>query len=47
LKRHQRGRARECAYDHAQQLIELLGAAGHRASVHLDERSFTQLERAE
>ena len=35
--------ARECAYDHAQQLIELLDATGHQASVQLDEQ---QLHRA-
>jgi hypothetical protein len=39
--------ARECAYDHAQRLIELLSAAGHQVSVQLDEQSFTQLERVE
>jgi hypothetical protein len=39
--------ARECAYDHAQQLIELLGAAGHQVLVELDEHSFSQLERVE
>jgi hypothetical protein len=37
--------ARECAYDHAQQLIELLNAAGHPVTVQLDELSFTELER--
>lgn len=39
--------ARECAYDHTQELIEALRAAGHRASVHLDELSFAQLEQVE
>jgi hypothetical protein len=39
--------ARECAYDHARELIQFLGAAGQQISVHLDERSFTQLERVE
>ena len=40
-------RARECAYDHAHQLIELLGADGRHVSVELNEQSFTQLERVE
>jgi hypothetical protein len=39
--------ARECAYDHANRLIEALGANGHRVSVELDEQSFSQLERVE
>jgi len=39
--------ARECAYDHAHRLIEVLGATGRHVSVQLDERSFTQLERVE
>ena len=39
--------ARECAYDHASRLIEVLGANGSHVSVELDERSFTQLERVE
>jgi hypothetical protein len=39
--------ARECAYDHARQLIELLGAAGLDARVLVDEQSFTELERIE
>ena len=39
--------ARECAYDHAHQLIELLGADGRRIGVELNEQSFTQLERVE
>ena len=39
--------ARECAYDHAQQLIDHLGADGRHISVELDEQSFTQLERVE
>lgn len=38
---------RECAYDHAHELIEALGAAGRQASVQLDELSFTELERVE
>ncbi len=38
--------ARECAYDHAHQLIELLDAAGRRVTVQLDEVSFTELERS-
>jgi hypothetical protein len=37
--------ARECAYDHAQQLIELFTATGHPIKVQLDEQSFTSLER--
>jgi hypothetical protein len=40
-------RARECAYDHGHQLIELLGAEGRHVSVELNEQSFTQLERVE
>jgi hypothetical protein len=40
-------RVRECAYDHAHQLIELLGAHGRRVGVELNEQSFTQLERVE
>jgi hypothetical protein len=39
--------ARECAYDHAHQLIELISASGHQVSVQLDEQSFTALERIE
>jgi hypothetical protein len=39
--------ARECAYDHAHQLIEALRAAGCQASVDLDEMSFAKLERVE
>jgi hypothetical protein len=39
--------ARECAYDHAHQLIETLGAAGHQSSVQLDEHTFAELERVE
>jgi hypothetical protein len=39
--------ARECAYDHAHQLIERLGTAGHNISVELGEDSFRQLERVE
>ena len=39
--------ARECAYDHAHELIEHLRAVGHEASVELDELSFAELERVE
>ena len=39
--------ARECAYDHAHQLIERLGADGRHLSVELNDQSFTQLERVE
>ncbi len=39
--------ARECAYDHAHQLIELLSTTGRVVTVHLDEQSFTELERME
>lgn len=39
--------ARECAYDHAHELIEALRAAGCQASVQLDELSFAELERVE
>lgn len=37
--------ARACAYDHAHRLIDLLATLGHRSSVHLDEHTFTALER--
>ena len=36
--------ARECAYDHARELIERLHAAGRHLTVQLDEPSFAQLE---
>jgi hypothetical protein len=39
--------ARECAYDHAHELIEQLRAVGHETSVELDELSFVELERVE
>jgi hypothetical protein len=39
--------ARECAYDHARQLIETLDAAGRRVRVQLDEDTFAGLERIE
>lgn len=39
--------ARECAYDHANDLIEALGAHGSQVSVELDKQSFSQLERVE
>lgn len=39
--------ARECAYDHAHQLIDQLCRAGREASVQLDELSFAELERVE
>jgi hypothetical protein len=39
--------ARACAYDHAQRLIEQLAALGHRASLQVDELTFTALERVE
>lgn len=39
--------ARECAYDHAHELIDALRAAGRQASVQLDELSFAELERVE
>jgi hypothetical protein len=39
--------ARECATDHAYQLIELLSADGREVIVQLDEHSFIQLERVE
>lgn len=41
------GSARECAYDHAHQLIELISATGRQVRVQLDEQSFTALERIE
>lgn len=40
-------RVRECAYDHAHQLMDVLNAPGHRIAVQLDESSFAQLERVE
>ncbi|HTX46902.1 MAG TPA: hypothetical protein VMD48_11500 [Solirubrobacteraceae bacterium] len=36
--------ARECAYDHARELIERLHAAGRHVTVQLGEPSFAQLE---
>jgi hypothetical protein len=39
--------ARECAYDHAHQLIKALGAAGHQANVQFDELTFSEIERIE
>jgi hypothetical protein len=38
---------RGCAYDHAAQLIDKLSALGYRASVEVDDRTFTALERVE
>jgi len=38
---------RASAYDHAHQLIEKLSALGYRASVEVDERTFSALERVE
>ena len=40
-------RARDCAYDHAYQLIAALRAAGCQLRVQLDGGSFTELERVE
>jgi hypothetical protein len=39
--------ARECAYDHAHELIDGLGVLGHEIAVQLDERTFAELERVE
>jgi hypothetical protein len=39
--------ARECAYDHAHELVELLGAPGRRVTVQLEEHSFKHLELVE
>jgi hypothetical protein len=39
--------ARECAYDHAHELIDAVGGLGHRIRVQLDERTFAELERVE
>jgi len=39
--------ARECAYDHANRLIEVLSARGSHVSVELDDQSFSQFERVE
>lgn len=38
---------RACAYDHAQQLIDRLAARGRRASVRVDEATFSALERVD
>ena len=38
---------RACAYDHANELVESLRAAGFEVGVRIDERSFEQLERVE
>jgi hypothetical protein len=38
---------RECVYDHAHHLIELLSASRRDVAVELDEQSFTALERGE
>jgi hypothetical protein len=40
-------RPRDCAYDHAHQLIDAVQAVGHAARVQLDEGSFTTLERVD
>jgi hypothetical protein len=39
--------SRACAYDHAHELVERLTTLGYRASVHLDERTFSALERVD
>jgi hypothetical protein len=39
--------ARECAYDHAHELMDGVGGLGHEISVRLDERAFAELERVE
>ena len=39
--------ARECAYDHAHELIDAVGGLGHEIRVQLDERTFAELERVE
>jgi hypothetical protein len=39
--------ARECAYDHAQELIDAVGGVGYEISVQLDEGTFAELERVE
>jgi hypothetical protein len=38
---------RACAYDHAHQLIDKLSTLGYSASVEVDERTFSALERVE
>jgi hypothetical protein len=38
---------RECAYEHAHELINAVGTLGHDLSVHLDEHTFAELERVE
>lgn len=40
-------RARECAHDHAQRLVDALRATGRDASVGLDEQTFAELEAIE
>ncbi len=39
--------ARECAYDHAHELMDAVGGLGHEIGVELDERTFAELERVE
>jgi hypothetical protein len=39
--------ARECAYEHAHELISALDAVGREVSVHLAEQTFAKLERVE
>ncbi len=39
--------ARECSYDHAHELVELLGARDRQVTVQLDEHSFKNLELVE
>ena len=39
--------ARECAYNHAHELIDVVGRLGHEIRVQLDERTFAELERVE
>ena len=38
---------RECAYDHAQELIDAVSALGYEISVQLDEGTFAEFERVE
>ena len=40
-------RARECAYEHIQVLIERLTEHGFHASIEIDDRAFEQLERVQ
>ncbi len=40
-------RARECAYEHTQAVLEALKDLGYQVSVNIDDRAFIELERVE